>query len=103
MRKIAILVIGRVPDILETVVRLINNNPEWSAIGAETDEAATRLFDTGSFHLVLFGGGVEPESEVFLRTYFSARKPGIPMIQHYGGGSGLLSNEILEVLSGMPE
>lgn len=98
MKTLSILVIGRVPDILATVVRLINNTPEWSATGAETDETATSLFDTGTYGMVLFGGGIEPESEAFLRAHFSARNPNLPMIQHYGGGSGLLSNEILQAI-----
>ena len=35
MSKIQILVIGKEPDILQTVVRLINNNGNWNAMGAQ--------------------------------------------------------------------
>ncbi|MDB5108892.1 MAG: hypothetical protein JWR67_6, partial [Mucilaginibacter sp.] len=40
MSKIEILVIGRHPEILQTVLRLVNNNAEWNATGTATDEEA---------------------------------------------------------------
>src|SRR3954468_8716239 len=99
MNKFPILVIGRNPEILAIVVRLINNNSEWSACGAQTDEAAIRLFAEQAFSMILFGGGIEPESETLLRIHFQTRNASIPIVQHYGGGSGLLSNEIMEVIA----
>lgn len=94
MDKIQILVIGRNPEIVQTVVRLINNNPSWSASHALTDEVAINLFESRSFNLVLLGGGIEPESDSLLRHEFTSRNPNITIIQHYGGGSGLLATEI---------
>jgi hypothetical protein len=98
MKKLPILVIGRNTEILATIVRLINNCNEWSAKGAQTDHEAIHLFDTEPFHIVLLGGGIEPESESVLREHFYHNNPNIPVVQHYGGGSGLLSNEILETI-----
>jgi len=43
MSKIEILVIGRHPEILKTVIRLVNTNAEWNATGAGTDEEAPAL------------------------------------------------------------
>ena len=94
MDKTQILVIGRNPEIVQTVVRLINNNPAWNATHALTDEEAIRHFETQTFNLVLFGGGIEPESDQYLREVFTSRRPEITIIQHYGGGSGLLATEI---------
>ena len=94
MEKIEILVIGRNPEIVQTVVRLINNNPAWNASYALTDEVAISLFDSQRFNLVLLGGGIEPESDSLLRHEFTSRNPNITIIQHYGGGSGLLATEI---------
>src|ERR1700733_3717222 len=94
MDKIQILVIGRNPEIVQTVVRLINNNPAWNASHALTDDDAMALFESQSFNLVLLGGGIEPESDGLLRKAFTARTPNITIIQHYGGGSGLLATEI---------
>jgi hypothetical protein len=94
MDKIQILIIGRNPEIVQTVVRLINNNPAWNATHALTDDEAIRHFETHTFNLVLFGGGIEPESDHSLRQAFTSHNPKITIIQHYGGGSGLLATEI---------
>lgn len=48
--------------------------------------------------MVILGGGIEPESELKLRRIFSILKPAVKIIQHWGGGSGLLSNEIRSAL-----
>lgn len=97
---IEILVIGRNPEILQTVVRLVNNNPEWNATGVNTDDEAMAAFNTRAFKMVLLGGGIEKESEIELCKVFRAKNPGIIIVQHYGGGSGLLAAEIYEALAG---
>ena len=99
MKKINILVIGRHPQIMETVLRLINSQPVWTAEGALTDEVAMVKFNAADFNLVLIGGGVEESSEEKLRKEFEKRKPQVKMIRHYGGGSGLLFNEIEEAIA----
>ena len=91
---INILYIGRHQEILETVVRLINANENWFGAGAETDETAMDLFSTIHFHLVLLGCGIEEESEEKLRHFFQETNSNCKIVQHYGGGSGLLKNEI---------
>lgn len=98
MSKTQILVIGRHPEILATVIRLVNNNPDWNATGCITDEEAISAFDKETFAMVLLGGGIEEPSEDKLSTYFKANNPDIKIVQHYGGGSGLLSAEIYEAL-----
>ena len=95
---IPILVIGRHPEILATVVRLVNNNPAWNATGCQTDDEAIQAFDAQGFTLVLLGGGIPPESENRLSQYFRNCNPDIRIVQHYGGGSGLLAAEIYEAL-----
>ncbi|WPU93839.1 hypothetical protein SNE25_31455 [Mucilaginibacter sabulilitoris] len=98
MSKTQILIIGRHPEILETVVRLVNNNPSWKATGCLTDEEAISAFNEQQFALILLGAGIEEESEVTLCHHFKTQDPGIKIVQHYGGGSGLLSAEIFEAL-----
>ncbi|RYE22587.1 MAG: hypothetical protein EOP51_12865 [Sphingobacteriales bacterium] len=95
---IKILYIGRHAEILETVVRLLNANEEWFGIGAATDEEALQLFSKYDFSLVLLGCRIEEESEHLLLTAFRNLKPDIVIVQHYGGGSGLLRNEITSAL-----
>ncbi|MDB5086900.1 MAG: hypothetical protein JWR09_894 [Mucilaginibacter sp.] len=96
--KTQILAIGRHAEILQTVVRLVNNSPEWNATGAGTDDEAILAFSTQTYKLVLLGGGIEKESEDRLCAAFRALNPDIIIIQHYGGGSGLLAAEIYEAL-----
>jgi hypothetical protein len=49
---------------------------------------------------VLLGSGIEKESEDKLCTAFKALNPHIIIVQHYGGGSGLLAAEITRRLQG---
>jgi DNA-binding response OmpR family regulator len=99
MSKTLILAIGRHPEILQTVVRLVNNNPDWKCTGAISDEDALAAFATTSFKLVLLCNGISPQSEEMLCTAFREQSPAIIIVQHYGGGSGLLSGEIYEALA----
>ncbi|MEN0054998.1 MAG: hypothetical protein AAGC65_15085 [Mucilaginibacter sp.] len=98
MNQAQILVIGRHPEILRTVVRLVNSNTEWNATGCISDEEAVALFNAQEFALVLLGGGIDEASEKALGNYFKSIRPNVKIIQHYGGGSGLLSAEIYEAL-----
>ena len=99
MDKINILYTGRHPEILETVVRLINQNEDWKGYGAHNNEEAISLFKEIDFTIVLLGCGIPKEEENILREFFTSLKPQCRIVQHYGGGSGLLSNEILTALS----
>ncbi|MFD2603421.1 hypothetical protein [Flavobacterium suzhouense] len=99
MNKINILYTGRHPEILETVVRLINQNENWNGFGASSNEEAINLFTTINFTIVLLGCGIPEDEEKQLRDTFAAINPECPVIQHYGGGSGLLSNEIYAALA----
>jgi hypothetical protein len=94
-----ILVICRHPEILATIVRLINSKPEWQGAGAISDEEATKVFHEKDFDIVLIGAGVNLESERYLRQTFEKKNPAVKIIQHYGGGSGLLFGEIHQALT----
>jgi len=99
MQKIYILVICGHAEILQTILRLINNNERWEAMGASQDEKAVELFHRHAFDLVLLGSGISDASENKLRKIFMNQNTQIKIIQHFGGGSGLLSNEIEAALS----
>ncbi|MBS1916235.1 MAG: hypothetical protein JST87_08150 [Bacteroidetes bacterium] len=99
MQKIQILVVCNHEEILQTILRLINSNKDWEAIGTNADERAVELFHQHHFDLVLLGSGISDESENKLKKIFQHQNPQIKIIQHFGGGSGLLSNEIYAALS----
>lgn len=98
METINILYIGRHPEILETVIRLINANENWIGIGVMNDEEAKEIFLKKNFSIVLLGSGIQEESEADLSAFFKNKNPNISIVQHYGGGSGLLKSEILLAL-----
>ena len=98
---VKILVIGRHLEILDKVVELINKNTPHQASGVLTDDEALNLFKNGKFDIVLLCGGIEPSSDKKLREFFLQEKPGIKIIQHFGGGSGLLYNEIQGMIEQM--
>jgi hypothetical protein len=102
MHKTQILVIGRNQQILATIERLINNNPNWKAVPCFTDELAISACEKQRFDLVLLGGGIDEISDTYLREAISKLHPGIRIIQHYGGGSGLLATEINMALASQP-
>lgn len=99
MKITKILYIGRHSEIMEIVVRLINANENWEGIGAKTDEEAMRIFQKENIDIVLLGSGIDEESEAMLDAFFRKVNSKIIIIQHYGGGSGLLKSEILFALS----
>ncbi|MDO8367686.1 MAG: hypothetical protein Q7T20_12875, partial [Saprospiraceae bacterium] len=103
LNRIQVLVVGRQEEIMQTVLSLINKTPDWEAAGALADEEAIELFQQRRFDLVLIGAGVEPESEAKLRAIFTFQNPLIRIIQHFGGGGGLLFAEIRAALVAQQE
>ncbi len=98
LNRIQVLVVGRHEEIMNAVLRLINNTPDWEAVGTLDDEQAIELFQQRRFDLVLIGGGVEPESEAKLRAIFRFQSPLIRIIQHLGGGNERMFAEIRAAL-----
>lgn len=96
--KLAILVVGRHEEIMATILRLLQKNEGWTATGAMTDEEALAVFAAHPFDMVLLSSGIEDTAEEQLCENLRAINPAITIIQHYGGGSGLLTNEILQAL-----
>lgn len=94
MKKTQILVYGKHPEILETVLRLINKNESWEGEGSTDEERVIELFHQNHYDLVLLGGGISEDSEKKIRALFHHINPQPRVIQHYGGGSGLLKSEI---------
>jgi len=90
------LVIGKDPDILKTVLRLLNDfkKASYSAVGSTDIEEGKRLFDQQPIDLVLLTNGLDEYTTGELRSWFNKRKPQVKVLQHFGGGSGLLFNEI---------
>ncbi|WP_221391210.1 response regulator receiver protein [Dyadobacter sp. NIV53] len=100
MSKINILVLASHPEILETIIRLINKNERWNGVGVVSPEEATAAFEITQFDLVLLGVGVNDETEQRLLQTFKSLNSDVICIRHFGGGSGLLYSEIEHAFSG---
>jgi PleD family two-component response regulator len=95
MQKIQILVVGKHPDIMQTILRLINNKPEWNGTIAFTAAEALAYSSTITFDIVLLCAGLETFEAEQIKAHFK-----VPVVQHYGGGSGLLYAEVYQALGG---
>lgn len=95
MKKTEILAICSNGPILETVLRLIRSNENWNATGALNVKEAIHLIESRQFDLVLIGSGLDEAHEELLFGYTKT----VPVVHHYGGGSGLLFGEIYEALA----
>lgn len=102
MEKISILYLGKHPEILATVIRLINSRENWTGKGVFDVAAAIDLISKSSFNIILLGCGIPESEELQFKDYLHQTYPEIKVIQHYGGGSGLLFNEVLEALNNIP-
>lgn len=98
MNKLNILVIGRHQEIMKTLFTLVNKMENCVGFSALTDEDAIKIFNENNIDLVLLSSGIPKESETLLRNTFKQLNADIKIIQHYGGGSGLLANEIMEAM-----
>ncbi|MGY4384374.1 DNA-binding NtrC family response regulator [Pedobacter sp. UYP24] len=98
MEKTEILIVCTHEEILKTIARLINSNPQMNATAAVSQEQAITLFSSGSFDLVLIGAGLTNEEETDLIAKVESSRAKVPVISHYGGGSGLLFTEIYQAL-----
>ncbi|MFD3394398.1 hypothetical protein U0R10_07190 [Aquirufa sp. OSTEICH-129V] len=72
---------------MELLVRLIGNYPEFTASGFQ--DAQEVLAPGIPMDVLLLSSGVSPADEELVRDAIS-----VPIIQHFGGGSGLLRAEL---------
>jgi hypothetical protein len=93
MKEFEILVIGKQPRIMETIARLINSKSKLNGRIAYSAEEAIAQSQITAFHAVLIGAGLTEAETHLVRSSFT-----VPVVQHYGGGSGLLYAEISQAL-----
>jgi len=94
MKNINFLVIGKNQEILDTLKRIIENNEGWK-VKIESDE--TVCYDyikENQVDIVLLSSGLDEEFENEMKTFCQNLDKDVKVIDHYGGGSGLLKNEV---------
>jgi hypothetical protein len=94
-----ILAIGRDPAILQVVERLINSHPGWAATIVATEAEAVAAFGKTNFRIVFVCAGITADEEETLRRRLQGLNPDVVVTRHFGGGSGLLENEVLAIIN----
>ncbi|MES2417133.1 MAG: hypothetical protein V4541_03040 [Bacteroidota bacterium] len=92
-----ILLIGNNKPIMETIARLVDKEGIWKATIAFSLNEALETVNTKDFKVALLCAGI-PDEQTLLEK-LAAVKPTLPIVKHYGGGSGLLFAEIYQALS----
>jgi DNA-binding NtrC family response regulator len=99
MKKIEILVVCCHPEISATIIRLIDKEEEMAGTAVISPEEAMMHFTARPYDLVLIGAGLTPETEQQLEAELKKQRPEVPVVYHFGGGSGLLYTEIRRALN----
>ena len=95
MEKKQIMVVSTNTSILQTIIRLINQNDAWNGVAADSFDTALLLAKDDRFDLILLGAGLDQEEENQLINLSGEKSI---CVRHYGGGSGLLYSEIQQAL-----
>lgn len=94
MKTLNFLVIGKNQEILEVLKRLIENNEGWNAEILFDEDASYEYLKTNNVDILLLSSGLDLEYEQEIKKYTLSLDRDIHVIDHYGGGSGLLKNEV---------
>ena len=86
-------------DILPVMDRLVNKQEGWEGRRAADLATAERLLDEEDFDLVLLGAGTGEAELQHLRARTQVQGKAVRFVVHYGGGSGLLYNEVAAALA----
>lgn len=82
----------------ELLVRLVNQNEEFKAFGfsALNDDLTETIAD---YDIILIAGGIADEDIELIRRIILNNNLQTKLIEHYGGGSGLLLQELYEAIN----
>ena len=98
MKKYDFLILGKNQPILEILLRLVNANENWSAVGFNDEKLAQDYFLLNNIDFVLLSSGIEDSIEKEFSAFCLKAHPDVEVIEHFGGGSGLLQSEIYDRL-----
>lgn len=92
---VTILVVGTNKDIIKTIAKLIDKEQNWHAVVAHSLAQAHAACAQQPINLLLIGAGLLDTEEEELKNLGKTKN--IPVVSHYGGGSGLLYAEIKQI------
>lgn len=94
MESLQFLVIGKNQEILDTLKRIIENNEGWKAEVESDENVCYDYIKENQVDIVLLSSGLDEEFENEVKAFCQNLDKGVKVIDHYGGGSGLLKNEV---------
>lgn len=94
MKKLQFLVIGKNQEILDTLKRIIENNEGWTAEIQNDESVCYDYVKENQVDIVLLSSGLDQEFENNIKIFCENLDKDVKVIVHYGGGSGLLKNEV---------
>jgi len=99
MKRLQILVLSSHAKMLKIILRALNKSEYWEAVGTKNFQEGIQEFQKNKIDIILFGIGVTPETASKATSEFQKSNPNLKTVWHYGGGTGLLFNEIYTVLN----
>lgn len=94
MNGLQFLVIGKNREIIDTLQRIIENNEGWKAEIQNNETLCYQYLKENKVDIVLLSSGLDEEFEKDIKVFCENLDKEIKVIDHYGGGSGLLKNEV---------
>lgn len=103
MKTLHFLVIGKNQEILEVLKRIIENNEGWTAEIQSDENFCYGYIEENEVDIVLLSSGLEDEFEKNIKVFCGNLDKNVKVIDHYGGGSGLLKNEVYSLFPNLRE
>ncbi|WKL49502.1 hypothetical protein Q1W71_06850 [Flavobacterium pectinovorum] len=94
MKILEFLILGKNEEILPILLRLVNVNENWNGVSFNDEEIAQKYFLNNKIDIVLLSSGIEDHVEKEFTSFCLKHQPEVEVIEHFGGGSGLLKSEI---------
>jgi hypothetical protein len=98
MKILEFLILGKNEAILPILLRLVNATENWNGISFDDEKKAQEYFLNNKIDIVLLSSGIEDHIEKEFASFCVKHQPEVEVIEHFGGGSGLLKSEILHRL-----
>lgn len=98
MKTLEFLLLGKNEEILVILLRLVNANENWNGVAFNDEKEAQEYFRNNKIDIVLLSSAIEDHVEKEFTSFCLKNQPDVEVIEHFGGGSGLLKSEILHRL-----
>lgn len=98
MKTLQFLLLGKNEAILAILLRLVNADENWNGVAFDDEKEAGEYFLNNKIDIVLLSSAIEDHIEKEFTSFCIKNQPDVEVIEHFGGGSGLLKSEILHRL-----